>query len=204
MFVRATGIGLSSSTSSVIVSYTIIEYTDNTFATAKQHEKGIGTLSTTGSTGITNCTLTRTTLQTTATSLNAQPATQNITPATGISIGTAANTLIFIGPSAADTFPAVDPYWETSVGGGAGIGPLCTNVAQNSTSSNFIAVSGTEYFTPFYWPTTMLVKKIWTWVNAAYTGGTSNLYARIYAVNSIGRPGKLLIDFGAWVFAAQM
>ena len=42
----------------------------------------------------------------------------------------------------------------------------------------------------------MAVKRIHTYVSAAYTGGTSNLYARIYQVNSSGRPGKLLVDFG--------
>jgi hypothetical protein len=196
VFARATGIGFGNS-AAVLVSYTIIEYTDNTFATAKATEKGIGTLTLGGSAGIANATLARTTLQSTATSLNSQPATQNIAPATAYSIVTAANTLVFIGPSVADTLAAVDPYFETVSGSVQGIGPLCTSKSQNLTTCNAIAVSGTDYYAPFYWPTTMLVKKIWTYVQTAYTGGTSNVYGRIYAVGTGGRPGKLMIDFGA-------
>src|SRR4051812_24231826 len=116
VWARATGIGFANS-AAVLVSYTIIEYTDSTFATAKSHEKGVGTLTLGGSSGIANCTLARTTKQTSATSLNSQPATQNIVPGTGISIGTAANTLVFIGPSAAE-IPAYEPYFYTGSGGG--------------------------------------------------------------------------------------
>src|SRR5258706_417112 len=73
---RATGIGFGNS-AAVLVTYTIIEYTSATFAASKSTEKGIGTLTLGGSSGIANCTLARTTPQVTATNLNSQPATYN-------------------------------------------------------------------------------------------------------------------------------
>src|SRR5580658_5571623 len=66
VFARATGIGFGNS-AAILCSYTIIEYTDSTFAKAKQQEKGIGTLTLGSSSGIANATLARTTLQSSAT-----------------------------------------------------------------------------------------------------------------------------------------
>jgi hypothetical protein len=121
-YVRATGIGFGNS-AVFLVKYTIIEFTDSptssTFSNkAKQTETSIGTVTLGSSAGIANCTLARTILQTSATSLNSQPATQNFNPGAGISIGVAANTLIFIGPSASDLL-AIDPFVDTT---GANIG----------------------------------------------------------------------------------
>lgn len=195
VWARATGIGFANS-AAVLVSYTIIEYTDATFATAKSHEKGIGTLTLGGSSGITNCTLARTTKQTTATSLNSQPATQNIAPANGFSIGTAANTLVFIGPSAADV-PAFSPYVVTSaIGGDTFISPLCSvaTISQVTPTLN----DGTFYYVPFIWTIPMLVKRAHIFVDTAYSGGTpvSNAWMRLYDFATTGKPGKLLYDFG--------
>jgi len=101
----------------ILVSYTIIEYTNSSFTTAQQQEKGIGALTLGSSSGIANATLVRTTIQQTATSLNSQPATYTVSAPTAITIGTAANTLIFIGVGAVDTI-AFEPYVDATTGTG--------------------------------------------------------------------------------------
>src|SRR6266704_3538593 len=190
---RATGIGFGNS-AAVIVSYTIIEYTDSSFASAKQQEKGLGTLTLGGSSGITNATLARTTVQQTATSLNSQPATYTVSAPTAITIGTAANTLIFIGVGAADTI-AFEPYIDATTGTGW-VGPIQGRNTGNGVVSDVFAASLQDTYIPFYWATSMLVKRIAIEVKTGTGGGTSNAYGRIYAVGSDGRPGKLLYDFG--------
>lgn len=190
VFARATGIGFGNS-AAILVSYTIIEYTDATFATAKSHEKGVGTLTLGGSAGIANCTLARTTKQTSATSLNSQPATQNIAPGTGISIGTAANTLVFIGASVPDLLASFGPYpYDPN---SSGIAPLGMSGGLQTNT----LVTGNVMYAPFYWHMPMLVKTILAGLNTTYTGGTSSCYGAIYAPSTAGSPGKLLIDFGA-------
>jgi len=190
---RATGNGFANS-AAVLVSYTIIEYTDTTFATAKSIEKGIGTLTLGGSSGIANCTLARTTPQVTATSLNSQPATYNTNAPSAVSITTAANVLVFIGASAAD-ISAWEPYYESSVGDALGASPVFGGLSGVG-SANLSTAK--DFYQPFEWRIPMLVKKASVRVQTAYSGGTpvSNAYMRIYAINSSGRPGKLLIDFG--------
>lgn len=195
VFARATGIGFGNG-AVILVSYTIIEYTDATFATAKSHEKGVGTLTLGGSSGITNCTLARTLLQSSATSLNSQPATQNIAPGTGISIGTAANTLVFIGVSAADV-PAYAPY--VSAGDdNVGCFPGAGGGLSNSTTASAAITNGMCEYTLFKWDVPMLVKRAFARVGTAYSGGTpvSNLYLAIYAIGTDGFPGRLIYDFG--------
>jgi hypothetical protein len=200
VFARATGIGFTNS-AVILVSYTIIEYTDATFATAKATEKGIGTLTLGASAGIANATLARTTKQSSATSLDASPATQNIAPATGISIATAANTLVIIGASAADLL-AFSPYFENTTGDQNGTVPLqCPyNGSGNIVGfgGSFDILTAVDYYAPFIWVTPMLVKRVTLHPSVAYSGGApvSNAYARIYQINSSGRPGKLLYDFG--------
>ena len=189
-FLKATGIGFASG-NAILVSYTIIEYTDSTFATAKSHEKGVGTL--TLGAAIVNATLARSTVQSTATSLNSQPATQNITPGTGISIGTAANTLVFIGPSASDTLAAT-PYFDS---GNSTLGTLPFGTYNISSAYAAQAQNGACYYVPFYWVVPMLTKRFTTTTGSTgYTGGTSNAYAALYAVGTDGQPGKRLIDYG--------
>jgi hypothetical protein len=62
--------------------------------------------------------------------------------------------------------------------------------------NDVFAVSLVDVYFPFYWTTPMLVKRVAVETAAAYSGGTSNAYARIYAVGTDGRPGRLLYDFG--------
>lgn len=196
VFARATGIGFANS-AAVLVSYTIIEYTDSTFATAKATEKGMGTLTLGGSSGITNCTLARTKLQTSATSLNSQPAAQNIAPGTGISIGTAANTLVFVGPSSAELF-AYSPFVQTTVGGGSSVGAFIATAGAGSGGAMAAFTSGLDYYYTIQWQVPMLVKRCSVQITTGYSGGTpvSNADGRLYDIGSDGRPGKLLYDFG--------
>lgn len=190
VFARATGIGMANS-AAVLVTYTIIEYTSSAFTTMKSHEKGVGTLTLGGSSGIANCTLARTTVQTTATSLNSQPATQNIGGA-AFSIATAANTLIFIGASAVDV-PAFSPYFDTSVApnnDGNGVPMPGTNGSTRSLRHNNF------FYGNFVWLVPMLAKRATINVSTAYTGGTTNAWVRLYDIKSNGVPGKILYDFG--------
>lgn len=195
VWARSTGIGFGNS-AAVFTSYTVIEYTDNTFASAKSFEKGVGTLTLGSSSGIANATLARTTVQDTGSSLNSQPATAVYSGPTAFSIGTAANTLVFIGPSASDLL-AFNPYIESSGGPNAIAAAYPLGIPTNVTAGTAL-VSGTDYYVPFIWPMPMLVKRAYVSVALAYSGGTpvSNSYGRIYQINSAGRPGKLLYDFG--------
>jgi hypothetical protein len=191
VFARATGIGFSNS-AAVLVSYTIIEYTSSAFTTAKATEKGIGTLTLGGSAGIANATLARTKLQTSATSLNSQPATQNIKPGTGISIGTAANTLVFIGASAADTL-AFSPFVNS---GSTTNGYMPLMVGNSDFNGGGSVVNNQNWTWPFTWAFSALIKRAYFRVEDPYSGAVSNLYARIYDISSSGNAGKLLYDFG--------
>jgi hypothetical protein len=171
-----------------IVSYTIIEYTNNTFATAKQHEKGFGILTLGSSAGIANCTLARTTKQSSATSLDSQPATMNLVPGGGITIGTAANVLVFIGPSVMD-IPAYLPYYDPVMNNA--IPPV--GVGNGTTGQGF--TQDIHYYFPFEWRIPMLVKRAAQTMWSGYTG-TNNAWVALYGIGTDGRPGRLLIDFG--------
>jgi hypothetical protein len=196
VWARATGIGFANSTTP-LVSYTILEYTDGTFSTAKQEEKGVGTLTLGGSSGIANATLARTTIQQRITSMNAQPASYAVSPGTGITIGTAANTLVFIGVSSADV-PAFSPYILTA-SNITNIGAFPAHVAAAGSGLAFSStaglVSGDRFFTPFIWLTRMLVKRASCYVTVA-DAGNSNLDMRLYDIGTDGKAGKLLYDFG--------
>lgn len=188
-WLKSTGIGFVSG-NAILVSYTIIEYTDATFAVPKFVEKGIGTL--TLGAALVNATLARTTVQTVS---NANADTYQVgAGASAITIGTAANVLVFVGANALD-IPAYGPYYETSLGDALGVSPV---QAVLGTQGNTNLVTAKDYYMPFEWRLPMLAKKASVRVQTAYSGGTpvSNAYMRLYAVNSSGRPGKLLIDFG--------
>jgi hypothetical protein len=92
---------------------------------------------------------------------------------------------------------AFSPYFDATAGDAIGVPPLM--IAGNVMALAGVSLtSGTDYYRPFVWACPMLVRRAWMRVATAYTGGTpvSNAYARIYALGSNGRPGKLLIDFG--------
>src|SRR5271170_1594422 len=104
-WLTATGFGFVSG-NAVLVSYVIIEYSDTTFSKAVNFEKGVGTVALGAS--LTATTLARTTVQSVAGSLGATGSPTYAAPL-AVSIGTAANVLVFVGPSAADV-PAYGPY----------------------------------------------------------------------------------------------
>jgi hypothetical protein len=103
--------------------------------------------------------------------------------------------LVMIAPSAAHV-PAFSGYFENTSGDQLGVMPPQGGAITTGTGSTL--VSGTDLYIPFLWITPMLVKRASFRVATAYTGGTpvSNLFARIYAQGSNGRPSKLLYDFG--------
>lgn len=186
-WLKATGIGFVSG-NALLVSYTIIEYADSTFATAKFVEKGIGTLTLGAS--ITAATLARTTVQTVS---NANADSYQVGGgASAITIGTAANVLVFVGASAADV-PACLPYFSTA---NDNIGSLPVGVY--NTSGNLALTTAKEVYSFFEWRVPMLVKRATIRVGTAYATGSpvSNADARLYAINSSAQPGKLLYDFG--------
>ncbi|SRR5712691_1949935 len=187
------GLGLGTS-QSIPMTYCVREFTDSTFTTVKQEEKGIGALTIGANIGAT--TLARTTPQSTATNCNTSTPTYSQGAPSAINIGVAANILVFVGASAAD-IQAWSPYFDTSLtnADNVGVTPALMGVA---TAASANLVSGTDYYMPFPWEVPMLVKKATFKMSTVYSGGTpvSNAYARIYALGSNGRPGKLLIDFG--------
>jgi hypothetical protein len=171
----------------------IIEYTDTTFSQAKNFEKGVGTV--TLGTSLTATTLARTTVQSTAGSLNSTGAPTYSAPS-AVSIGTSANVLVFIGPSAADV-PSFSPYYENTLSGNDNLGVRPDCVAGGGTAGATL-VSLTDYYSIFRLSVPMLVKRCSIYVSTGSGGGTSSAYARIYQINSSGRPGKLLVDFVAF------
>ena len=174
----------------LLTSYTLIEFTDTTFATALQSEQGVATI--TLGANLAATTLARTTVQSTQTTENTTGVYAGNAPS-AININTAANVLVFIGTKAAD-LPAYSPHFETSIGDNLGVGPVISDIV--TVNNNVSLTTGLDCYYPFDWRTPMLAKKLSVNLAAAYTGGTSNLYGRIYQINSSGRPGKLLIDFG--------
>lgn len=188
VWARAAGIGFVNS-AAFLIDYTLIEYTDNTFATEKSKEAGTGTLTLGGSSGIANCTLARTTIDWTATSLNSQPATVNMNPAGGITIGIAANTLVMVAPRSESLIQA-DRYWDT----GAGAPPGAMYVG--GTPSTLNVPNGTIVYVPYLNIIARFVTKACVQVAATYTGQNNNIYAALYDIGSNGRPSKLIADFG--------
>jgi hypothetical protein len=184
------GLGLGTSQATPMT-YCIREFMDATFAAVKQEEKGVGALTLGANIGAT--TLARTTPQSTATGCNTSTPTYSQGAPSAINIGTAANTLVFIGASAAD-IPAYCPYFETGIGDNIGVGGVCGAGNNNAQA----VVSGTDIYDLVDWRCPMLVKRAWVRVATAYSGGTpvSNAWCRLYSIGSNGRPGKLLYDFG--------
>jgi hypothetical protein len=192
-WLTATGLGFSNG-NALLASYVVIEYSDTTFSKAVNFEKGVGTVTLGGS--LTATTLARTTVQSVGATLNSTGLPTYASP-TAVSIGTAANVLVFIGPSAADV-SAYGPYFENTLSGNDNLG--VPGVATGYATGGALTTL-TDYYSVFEWHRPMLVKRCSLYVTTAYSGSSgtpiSAAYARIYQINSSGRPGKLLYDFGA-------
>jgi len=186
---RAIGFGNSAS---FPISYTIEEYTDTTWTKVKGRGKGKGVLNLGASAGIANCTLTRTNEEYSITGMDgASPA---FSIGSTYSIGTAANTLVFVGDSAFDQIPA--PI-DTPVIGQGGIG-LVGNFWSSSLGNGAYNPS-TIYYSIIQIKRAIKAAVARALVSATYSGGTSNLYVALYAMDpaNSGLPGKLIQDFGA-------
>lgn len=188
-WLKATGYGFSSG-NAIVVSYTIIEYTSSAFTTASQTEKGVGTL-TLGS-SITAATLVRGLVQSTVTGMNSTPSPSFASPS-AITIGPAANVLIFIGASTSEII-ALEPFIEGTSQNLNGNSSL--RIAYQVNAGAFTLSSDQDVYSCFIWPYTMLVKRAVLYVDGTYTGQNNNVYVRLYAIGTDARPSKLLCDFG--------
>ena len=195
VWARATGVGFGNS-AAMLVDYVITEYTDATNLKEKQKEAGTGTLTLGASSGIANCTLARTTIDWTATSLDVQPASVSVKPAGGITIGTAANVLVMIAPRT-DTVPGFSEYVDTGFGDGLGLLFPLHNTPSTALGGNYVLTQALadnyQLFTLFQ---PLYVKKASVRNAVAATGNTGTAWGRIYDIGSNGRPGICLVDFG--------
>lgn len=172
----------------------IIEFTDTNFTKPKTVEEGWYTV--TLGAALTNMTIARTTPLIVS---DANGSAYDDTTPVAFSIGTAANVLIFMGAGVSDVF-AASPYFEGTLGDLTGIMPALTGLIGGF---NNLAISGDASGDDWYWSIVLLkplyVRRASVRVFTAYSGGTpvSSAYFRLYQVNSIGRPGRLLKDFGA-------
>lgn len=189
-FAAFSGLGLGTSNATPLP-YIIIEYTDSTFAKPSQVEKGFGNLLIGASIGAT--TLTRNPLVTQVSGAYTNGTFS--TPATAITIGTAANVLVFIGASAWDQAQALHAY-DTSgaVSGNSNVGVQPWGGGGAVVISG---VSGVPYYSYVKLDTADVIKSCTIRiVNAITTPTSSSLAIALYAVASSGLPGKKLIDFG--------
>jgi hypothetical protein len=174
-----------------LIPYVLIEYADTTYAKPIKFQRGYGTI--TLSTSLTGTTLARTIV--TATQVIATPNYVTTSP-TAITIGTAANALVFIGPGVSDVLPC-SPYFDTTaatdLSNKAATQLICG--PGSSTFSLSTIGTGADALWSVLWTTPMLVKRATVRVSAA-DAGASNLYFAIYEVGSDGRPGNLLLDLG--------
>ncbi|HUN95488.1 MAG TPA: hypothetical protein VMU69_04515 [Bradyrhizobium sp.] len=191
-WLTATGLNFASG-NAILVSYALIEYSDTTFSQAVSFEKGVGTVTLGAS--LTTTTLARTLVQSIAGSLNTTGVPTYQSPS-AVNIGTAAHVLVFVGPSAADV-PSYSPFYENTISGNDNIGVIADGTI-GSTAIGAALTSLTDYYFRFRWSIPMVVRKCSMQVNTATGGGTSAAYARLYQINALGRPGKLLCDFGAF------
>lgn len=194
VWARATGVGFGNS-AAVLVDYVITEYTDAANLKENQKEAGTGTLTLGAAAGIANCTLARTTIDYTATSLNSQPATVAVKPGTGITIVNAANVLVAISPRAL-TNPGFDGYYDTA--GDNCIIPLTNSANSTATAPGVGApTSGLCQWIFFLWLAPRLITKCLIKTgNTAATDASNSLNGALYDFNTSGRPGKKLLDFG--------
>jgi hypothetical protein len=183
-YVAFSGMGFGTS---VPVPYVINEYTDSTWATLKQQEGGYGPINLGAS--ISACTLVRTTIFNTNVPGSGSYLFNSPSP---INVGTPANVQIIIGPTAATTL-APTPWIDTLDGDGLGLTP---RVSGTNTGNGPALVSGTAQWFRASIEAPIVCKRLAFRVTTAYTGGTSNMYARIYAAASFGTAGKLLCDYG--------
>jgi hypothetical protein len=181
----------------VPIPYSIVEYTNSSLTTPKQSESGMGVL--TFGASLAACSLARTLVLQKATSMDSPPAT--VTGATSgptaISIGTAANVVIYFGPESwqfAEVLTAVALSGITSADN-LGVINRSTNTGAVMTMSN----SGVVHYCAIELDFSILTKSVTLRCGASgnYTGGSNSLAAALYEIDpATGLPGKLVLDFG--------
>ena len=171
-------------TNAIPVGVRVVEYTDATFTTELQSDSEQGQF--TIGANLAACTIARTTI------LNKQvPGTSyTFNAPTALSIGTAANTLVFFTPMAELT-PQCVPWFDATSGDALGI-TFRFGVAGAGTVG---ITSGTGIWCYGVLEIPILLKKMSARVVGTQSG-TTNVYARVYAIGSNGRAGKLLADMG--------
>jgi hypothetical protein len=159
------------------VPYTIIEYTDSTFATPKQREDGIGTLTLGSSAGIANCTLARLYVLETQTGLNTGSPSLALGSTygdggqtvvlSGITIGTAANTVVVISNDVRDCVGAsrAGASYQASYEGLSQVSPAYET--QN-------LVTGQALFAPIFLMHSDYIKSIGVRIYGAVSSPTSS------------------------------
>lgn len=182
----------------VPVDYSIVEYTDGSFTKPKQSESGRGFLLL--GANLATTTLTRTLPLQTVTGMNAPPATVGgqSSAASAISIGTAANVVIWFGLSSFSAMCSM-PFYSTS--GITNADNAGVSVFQNVLSNgiNYGLSHQRLYYQRVLVGHSDLIKSVVLCGAVGYTGGTASLKAALYAIGSSGLPGKMLIDFGTIV-----
>lgn len=171
------------------IPYTLIEYTDGTFAKPLQGETGVAPLTLASSIG--SATLARNPITTWSTSGPSYGGGSSAPAA--ISIGTAANCLVFIGANAHDIVRPM--HFTAALGDGLGIG-----VAQGSIlgGTNFAVVTSVIYYQAVRIEHSGLIQSASIMFSTAITSPASSSFSlALYDVGSDGLPGALLIDFGA-------
>lgn len=172
-----------------IVEYTILQYTDASFATLAQAETGRGSY--TPSSGI----LTRDVILRTWNGSAYLPAGGVATAPVALNItATAANVRILCAPSV-ELLPAI-PFVASSL---EGLGTFPLN-AVNTGPYDYLVNSGEVDYNPILigheGPFSMASANV-AGSGGTYTGGTQSLDVAIYEVAETGLPGKKLVDFGS-------
>lgn len=179
----------------VPVDYSIVEYTDSSFAKPMQAESGRGVLLLGANLAAT--TLTRTTPLQTATGMDSPPASVGgqSSAASAINIGTAANVVIWFCLSSFSPMGSMPYYTTGSLSGGDLLG-FSPPAATSPFGSNFSLNNQQAQYQSAYLPFSGLIKSVSFARQAGYTGGTASTKAALYDIGSDGRPGKKLLDFG--------
>lgn len=199
----------------VHISYTIIEFTDSTFASPKQRESGIGILTLGASAGVANCTLTRSYPTEVQTGLNTQPATVAVgapaqySGATGkpasaapMTIGTPANVLVMLSDEQAESIGALRA--SAAYSGLVSGGPQYEALATFAQYGTYGLTSGRALFSPMFCHFSDLIYSMSVFISGAVSTPTSSsLQLALYDIWDSadsqgvehGLPGQILALF---------
>lgn len=179
----------------VPVLYSIVEYTDSTFGKPKQSESGRGTFLIGGS--LTASTLARTQIFQTAASMDSQPATNtgmNTASPTAITIGTAANVVIWFGDLSWVPMEAMTAVATSGVTSIDNLG-FCGDTITTAGGQNLTLTSGRLHHCRVAFRHSMFIKSLSLYLQTNFAGTSNTLDCAMYDIGSDGRPGKRLLTF---------